>query len=461
MYTKRLLRIDSFFDVVADHLEFSLISPKNQTKARAHFFKDSETNPHFTYGKPDPHLQGIRDILEELSFGNEPLEQLFEQKRKELILKTDLLLHIGTPQFSKISRQLYTPPNEKLIEQAYAILKLPPAKSTKRVLRKEVLCFFRKTIQEYGIKYRIKSIDMPASAQINAKRRLLELKKRERFAFDYVQRLAIHELGTHALRTENGLLQPLKIFKNGFAHYLETEEGLAAYNEYRTGLMTSTILRNYAGRIIAIHYALKYDFITTYHHLTAFFPKKMAWKLTLRAKRGLKDTSKPGAYTKDCTYLRGFIEILKYSKNQDIDALYVGKIGIKDLPLLAEVTGIKPPKYLLNSLLEKKCITSSERRIDDELLHSILQIPYEVIKQEEPEISPAEQTTQTTIHVFLQESATDFALSKQETVLQEPAPALALSKQEDSIQELLPDFMSNETDAVLQETPELQPPKDN
>jgi len=215
---------------------------------------------------------------------------------------------------------------------------------------------------------------MTTSARMDATHRLLELKKRERFSIDYVKRLAVHELGTHALRTENGLLQLLKLFKNGFAKYLETEEGLAAYNEYRSGLMTTSILRNYAGRVIAVNKALKSDFAGTYRHLRKFFSKKMSWKLAVRAKRGLKDTSKPGAYTKDCVYLKGFIEVLKFVKKNDVDALYIGKIGIKDLTLLKEVEGVHKPKYLLTTLLEKRYIEPSERRIDEEILQRILQL---------------------------------------------------------------------------------------
>ena len=137
---------------------------------------------------------------------------------------------------------------------------------------------------EMGLKYRIHSTDMVTSARLDTVGRLLELKKRERFNLDYFKRLIVHEIGTHALRTENGLLQKLSIFKNGFPGYLGTEEGLAAYNEFRSGVMSNSILRNYAGRVIAVHTAEKSDFTTTYKELRKFFSTTMAWKLTLRAK---------------------------------------------------------------------------------------------------------------------------------------------------------------------------------
>jgi len=177
MKSKRIQRIDSFFDVVADHLTFSLVNPKNQAKARALFFKNTMKSPSFTYGKVDTALEGLKDMLEEITFGNEPIEQLFEQKRKELILKSQLLIHLGTPKFAKITKQIYPAPNEKLVEQAYAILKLSPSKPAKKILRKEALQLFRKIILEFGLKYKIRSVDMTTSARMDATHRLLELKK--------------------------------------------------------------------------------------------------------------------------------------------------------------------------------------------------------------------------------------------------------------------------------------------
>ena len=365
MITSRLKHIDSFFDVVADHLSFSSINPKNSSKARAAFFKNGR-NPFFRYERASPSLAGFRDILLELRFGDSPLERLFERKRKELILKAEVLLSIGTQDFSRKVKRLYPPPNKRLVEQAYLLLGLPRSQGGKRILRKEAVLLFRRAFQEMGLKYRIRSVEMTASAQVNAERRALDLRKRERFAQDYVKRLVVHEIGTHALRTENGFLQPLKLFKNGFAHYLDTEEGLAAFNEFRAGLMTHSILRNYAGRVVAVHYALTHDFADTFAHLKRYFSEKMSWKLALRAKRGLHDTSRPGAYTKDCAYLRGFLEVWRFSRRHDVESLYVGKIGIRDLPLLAEVPHLSRPKFSLGDLLSKGLVEPSERCVTEE-----------------------------------------------------------------------------------------------
>ena len=53
--------------------------------------------------------------------------------------------------------------------------------------------------------------------------------------FSYVSQIILsinrRQFGVHVLRAENGDLQPFKIFKNGLANSLSTEEGLATYME--------------------------------------------------------------------------------------------------------------------------------------------------------------------------------------------------------------------------------------
>ena len=94
-------------------------------------------------------------------------------------------------------------------------------------------------------------------------------------------------------------------------------------------------MKTYAGRVLANDLSLKNSFCAVYNSLLEYFPKNDAWTLTLRAKRGLSDTSKPGAFTKDHIYLKGFLNVKKYAeRGGDIKKLYIGKIGIEHVPLL-------------------------------------------------------------------------------------------------------------------------------
>jgi hypothetical protein len=185
------------------------------------------------------------------------------------------------------------------------------------------------------IKWKVREKDMVAGAAVNSKSKTLYLNKNRSFTESDVGRLIEHEINTHIIRAENGAKKSKKMFKYGFPRYLETEEGLAAYNEYKSGLLSPKILKIYAGRVLAVHLALKNSFSFVYNSLLDYFPKGEAWILTLRAKRGLMNASKPGAFTKDYLYLQGFLKVKGYVEGGgDIKKLYVGKIGVEHVPLL-------------------------------------------------------------------------------------------------------------------------------
>lgn len=346
MVTQRHIKLDHFFHHISISLEFSRINPINERSARQTFMKTKQ-NPQFNYDPYDPYLSTMQAVLKEIHLDDTPVGLLLDAKRKELIQKIDLMQSIGTPLMPRMSAKLYTPPNEKLVEHAYELLKLPAAEKSINIKRQEARAMIKTAFKELGFKWRIATKEMVTSARVNPLTRTLELRKKERFSRRYVQRLIAHELGIHALRAENGSLQPLRIFLHGTAGYLEVEEGLAAYAEDYCGLMSTSILRNYAGRVIAIAYAQNHDFVQTYKHLRKFFNEKTAWKIALRVKRGLTDTSVPGAFTKDAIYLRGYRRIKRFVKRGgDISQLMVGKISIKDLEMVEYIPDVKPPKYL-------------------------------------------------------------------------------------------------------------------
>lgn len=146
--------------------------------------------------------------------------------------------------------------------------------------------------------------------------------------------MIVHEIGTHLVRAYNGSQLPYKIFQTGTPGYILTEEGLAMYNE-------RTIIDKHdekfywpARNLLGVSYALEHNFYDTFQYILALgYTKHQAFKLATRFKRGIGDTSVPGAYTKDIVYflgerlIRNFIE----KQNGDIQDLYLGKIGIDDI----------------------------------------------------------------------------------------------------------------------------------
>ena len=80
---------------------------------------------------------------------------------------------------------------------------------------------------------------------------------------------------------------------------------------------------------------------------------QIAWKISLKVKRGLYDTSKKLAFTKDIVYFKGERMVEKYlqKKENSLKDLYIGKVGIEDMKILKELKDFE--KFKVKYLPEK------------------------------------------------------------------------------------------------------------
>jgi len=349
----RIQAIETFFLQVYELVGFMQVTPINlheiepKLRRRIH-------NPTFVYAPKKKEIEICLGILSTMVLGDSPFEKLLEKTRVELISKCSMMLALGTPQFTKWSIRVYGKPSNDLVKKAKIIVGQPHEKTPLESIsykdaHKKLSLFFQNM---HFPKWTIVKKNIAASALVATLDRQLILKKKARFSKKFVERLCIHEIGTHAARFENGMLHDHILFASGTAGYLKTEEGLAAYNEELTGCLSQSVLRTYAGRVLAIDYAMKHSFVDTYQYLCTYFSKRQALTLTIRAKRGLQDTTMPGACTKDILYLEGYLAVKKFAETNDIRKLYVGKIGIDDLQSITEMH-LKQPKYLPEHLQKK------------------------------------------------------------------------------------------------------------
>ncbi len=170
-----------------------------------------------------------------------------------------------------------------------------------------------------------------------------------------IKKTIVHEVGTHVLRSYNGALSGFPaLAKPNINEYLDVEEGLAMWNEEYMGYLKDKDLKERAGIVYAIYVGKDLTFRQLYNVMLGFYPRKTAFNLVYRVKRGLGDTSQPGIYAKDVVYFRGFRRIRKrlagdiglYAK------LYAGKIGYKQVGWVDDGL-IKEAK----SFLLEKCLT--------------------------------------------------------------------------------------------------------
>ena len=101
--------------------------------------------------------------------------------------------------------------------------------------------------------------------------------------------------------------------------------------------------------VYAITNGEQMTFRELYNCLLGIFPKYAAFDLVYRVKRGLADTAKPGIYTKDIVYFRGFRRV-KNSLEKDnslYNKLYSGKISLKQVSWVEE--GLIPKAKIVPS----------------------------------------------------------------------------------------------------------------
>lgn len=162
-----------------------------------------------------------------------------------------------------------------------------------------------------------------------------------------------HEIGTHFFRRYNDEHQPWyrqRLACKLHPHY-ETEEGLAVLHAHLH--LDHPYLWFAALYYHLVYWATKMTFVELNEELKKYVDdKERRWNMCLRVKRGVGDTSIPGAFSKDQTYLRGTINMLEWLENHEYDPrpLYMGKIAAEDLKQAQSIANtswnIKLPLFL-------------------------------------------------------------------------------------------------------------------
>ncbi len=116
--------------------------------------------------------------------------------------------------------------------------------------------------------------------------------------------------------------------------YVETEEGMATIHtniESACSVGRKPYLWSAALHYYASFKASQLSFVELYKDLEKYIDSPVKrFRETLKVKRGLCDTSKPGGCYKDQVYLSGAIKILQNRWRIDFKELYSGKIALED-----------------------------------------------------------------------------------------------------------------------------------
>lgn len=173
--------------------------------------------------------------------------------------------------------------------------------------------------------------DMVAKVAVAPGAQRVRVRHDARFTAGDVRRLVVHEIGCHAFRYENGAAQAHPLLCLGVGPYLHAEEGLAVWLEGHHRVAGRAERRKYALRLVAVDAAVRGSFSDTYAEVRRWADPDEAYEVVVRVKRGLSDTSRPGAYTKDKVYLEGSLAVQRAvdASPGALDALMVGKVPLQ------------------------------------------------------------------------------------------------------------------------------------
>ncbi|MEL4308349.1 flavohemoglobin expression-modulating QEGLA motif protein [Joostella sp. CR20] len=331
-----LFTIDKNLDRLIKRIELlSYLNPLNTEKEKQRFFSSKYTEePNFKYPKQNFNAFKLQrslfsNQLEKIE--NDEIRSLYQGIIYYYANMVQCAEAIGVrKKFFYNSLKLYGTPKEKDVANARFILHIKDDKTAENSEKKhtalDAKAYFEDFVQRYNFPLNIKlSTSIAADAMVSNSTQTLYIKKNARFNDNQLKTLANHEIGVHMVTTFNGINQPLKIFSNGFAKNVETQEGLAVFSEYMSGALTLSRLKILAYRVIAADSLIKgYSFADTFDllHNQYKLDRDKAFIITLRIHRG-------GGFTKDYLYLTGLKKIYEYySEGNNLAPLLTGKVSL-------------------------------------------------------------------------------------------------------------------------------------
>jgi len=345
---KNLLKVDLFFHDIFKYLNLIRhVNPINIEEEKIMFFSKKRRNPFFKYKEARANISEVRERIKGLNIPDGNFGKVYEKVRQDFLKRCDVIENIGKDDslVKKFTAEIYGWPNEGMVEYARKLLvDISPVDVELDVSSSEVFDALRKGLDSVGLIGWMVKYSKKRLTSTKHTKKILVCRERMFSGVD-VDRLVVHEIGVHAVRYANGHLQPLRIFGFGFPDFLRTEEGMATYFEELTGNLSGEVLRNYAGRVIAVDCLRRgLDFRDCFEELVKCgFVEEDSWNLSVRAYRG-------GGFGKDHVYLEGYLMVKKFAENGgDFKKLYVGKVGLDDLELVDDLLQkklIDEPRFL-------------------------------------------------------------------------------------------------------------------
>lgn len=231
-----------------------------------------------------------------------------------------------------------------------------------------------------------------SSANASASADEVKLKRGARFSPRDLQQIEHHEMGVHVTTALNGRSQPVMPFIGmPSPRTARTQEGLAVFAEFVTQSTSLARVRRLCDRTLAIHQAEEgANFLDLYRFfLGRCHDERASFESARRVCRGgLIEGRAP--FTKGVCYLDGLLRITNFLRNaltqgksHLVRLLFVGKLGVDDIPLFDRLVRegvVKEPRFQptwsrdlsfltafmsYTAFLGRSDLVADQRRLDD------------------------------------------------------------------------------------------------
>lgn len=322
-----------------------VVKPVNLLEEKNTFLKrrfSHKKSPKFKYKNIHSNWNDFKLILplESMDAPDEILD-LYREKQLELDKTKKMFTALGSQKFTQFAVEIFGAPTAEDAGQARRVLErlLTVAPLERNFSAKDFARLLETRLEKLGISMDIElESSMATKISVDSVSRVIHLNRNALFASQEVERLLVHEIDVHALRIHNGSCFPWGIFSMGTAGYREAEEGLAVHFERRSDRLYPFQEKIYAGRCLAVYLSLSAGFADVFEELLVYFDEDTAYTIVERVKRGLSDTSRPGALTKEFHYFTGPNKVQSYLNGKgNLKMLLGGKIAFKHARIIDEL----------------------------------------------------------------------------------------------------------------------------
>ncbi|GAB4159713.1 MAG: hypothetical protein Fur003_3460 [Candidatus Dojkabacteria bacterium] len=343
-----------------------VFTPVNLLSEKAKFLDSESYNPNFKYRIVRNSNYRILDELEavtEITDVDPRISEFYLELIKSKVEANELMHAVGdNERFTDLSISRFKLPSYKLFKNAARVLRgrvagynvIPNDKADKGadLAYDQIEAAFMAVFSEYGLGQWLVAPSqniLSDGIKVGTKKKEVLMDPNIHRQANRLRKTIVHET-THIIRSYNGSMSGLDAFsKANLSEYLDIEEGLTSYMENQMGLMSERDIKGMAAYAWAVYMGPEMTFRELYNSMLAFTTPNLAWKYTFRVKRGLGDTSKPGIYSRDAAYFRGFRKVRRLLKEDSslFEKLFAGKISMKQIRWVEE--GLLPKAKVIPS----------------------------------------------------------------------------------------------------------------